>query len=71
MSRDRSKEQSYYSVTVWFKHGTKKYNISTFEKLDEFLSKADFNDTVLHYMVVQVSNWIYPEYMSNKYKKLK
>ncbi|MBN8863270.1 MAG: hypothetical protein J0H92_07860 [Sphingobacteriales bacterium] len=62
MARDYSKQQSYYRVTVYFRHKTKTYTLSTKQALDEFLRNAKQNETIIHYVVEAVSNFIYPEY---------
>lgn len=62
MARDYSKQQTFYKVTVYFKHATKNYTISTKDALDTFLSKSKDNETIIHYVVESVSKFIYPNY---------
>jgi len=69
MARDYSKQQSYYKITVYFKHATKTYTVSTKEALDKFLEKAHANETIIHYVVESVSKFIYPQYNFNKPSK--
>lgn len=64
MARDYSKQQTFYKVTVYFKHMTKTYTLSTKESLDIFLVNTKKNETIIHYVVEAVSKFIYPEYGS-------
>ncbi|MCW3078359.1 MAG: hypothetical protein JWO32_2968 [Bacteroidetes bacterium] len=68
MARDYNKQQTWYEVTVYFKHGTKKYNLTTVDALEGFLKSADMNVTVLHYIVESVSKFVYPNWQSAKFR---
>jgi len=68
MPLNQQKRQDYYTVLVYFKTAKKSYTLPNKQALDEFLSKAHYNQTIIHYVVERHIVYVYAEYNSNHYK---